>query len=286
MQDDQGYSSGTAGASIFLTGIQASPTAVLAAALESAVIVAYLVAASRLSGRGRRWGTLATVAFVSGVIVVWVATGSGLAARDDNPTLHVLQHVLLMMVAAPLIVAGRPLTLLCQASPRRVQRRVVRVLRSRAVSWLTSPWLTWPLYFAGMFVYWLCRPVYQATFSDPLLHEASHAAFFSIGVLYWQRLLGDGSGGRLLPHPVRILAVLLTMPLEMVLGVGMTLLTFPLGPGTPVADNRAAGQMFWITAMLCSGLAVGAMSIDWLARDERAAVRGPRELPRSSPTPA
>lgn len=212
-----------------------------------------------------------------------------MAARDDtDETAHLVQHLLLMMVAAPLVVAGRPLTLLCQASPRRVQVQVVRFLHGRASSRLTSPWFTWPLYVGGMFVYWLVHPVYQATLEDPLLHAATHAAFFAVAVLYWQPLLGDAAGRRRLSHPVRMLAVLVTMPLELLLGVAITLLPFPLDPGAPLAANRSAGQVFWIVGMLCSGLAVGAISAGWLMQADRqerlAGLTGERA--GNSPTPA
>lgn len=256
------------------------------------MLAGYLIAAARGSGaRGhrtaRRWSPLATAAFVAGMSAVWAATGSGLDAHaDTDGSAHVLQHVMLMMVAAPLLVAGRPLTLLCRALPRGGQVRLVRLLHGRALRLLTSAWLTWPLYVVSMFAYWLCRPVYEATLRDPALHAAVHAGFFVIGLLYWQPLVGDGSGARLPAHPVRILAVFLTMPFEMLLGVGITLLPYPLDPGAPLGANRAAGQLFWITAMLCSGLTVGAMSIDWLARDERVARHGPSGITRSSPTPA
>jgi cytochrome c oxidase assembly factor CtaG len=261
--------------------------AVIADLAESAGVLGYLVLVRRMKRRGRPWDPVATAAFILGVVATWVAIGSGLASLGDtSETAHVIQHVILMMVAAPLLVAGRPLTLACQGSPRRAQVRLIRVLRSAPASLLTSPWVSWPLYVIGMFVYWLCRPLYTATITHPWLHEATHAAFFTIGLLYWQPLLGDGSSGRPLSHPVRILGVLVTMPFELLIGVGMTLLPHPLDPGGSLGANRAAGQIFWITTMLCSGLAVGAMSIDWLARDERAAARGPRTLARSDPRPA
>lgn len=285
----RGYSSLTPGAHILLTGIQLDPAGLTADAIELAVIAGYIVATRRLARRGRRWSLLATVAFVAGVLALWVAIGSGLAALDDtDETVHMVQHLLLMMVAAPLIVAGRPLTLLCRASRRPVQVRVVRFLRGRTVSCLTSPRLTWPLYIAGMFVYWLVHPVYQATLENPLLHATTHAAFFAIGILYWQPLLGDSAGRRRLSHPVRMLAVLLTMPLELLLGVSLTLLPFPLDPGASLAANRDAGEVFWIVGMLCSGLAVGAISAGWLVQADRQerlaglAVEGAG----SSPTPA
>jgi len=58
--------------------------------------------------RVRKWAPWCGAAFVAGMVVLFKAVGSGLARYDDRPSVIVVQHVLLMMVAPPLVVLGRP----------------------------------------------------------------------------------------------------------------------------------------------------------------------------------
>ena len=90
---------------------------------------AYVIGVRRLQARGRSWPATRTAAFLSGLVVVLVATDSGLAAYDRVLySLHVVQHILLGMVAPLLLVLGAPITLALQAGSRASQRRILRVL--------------------------------------------------------------------------------------------------------------------------------------------------------------
>src|SRR5262245_47671593 len=106
----------------------------------------YVGGLRRLRARGRSWPTARTVAFVSGLVVILVATGSGLAVYDDVLfSLHVVQHVLLGMVAPLLLVLGAPVTLALQSGSRSTQRRLLRVLHSQPARVLTHPLTAWLL---------------------------------------------------------------------------------------------------------------------------------------------
>ena len=92
---------------------------------------AYVIGVRRLHAHGRSWPATRTAAFLSGLVVVLVATESGVAAYDRVLySLHVVQHILLGMVAPLLLVLGAPITLALQAGSRASQRRILRVLRS------------------------------------------------------------------------------------------------------------------------------------------------------------
>ena len=86
---------------------------------------------------------VATVAggmFLAGLAVVVMATESGIGAYDDVLFWdHMIQHLLLIMVAPPLLVVGQPVTLLMHASRNPLHTWVKRLLRSRVISALTWP---------------------------------------------------------------------------------------------------------------------------------------------------
>ncbi len=84
----------------------------------------YLLGVRRLADRGRPWSRGRSVAFASGLVVVAVATQSGLAAYDTVLFgAHVTQHLLLGMLGPLLLVLGAPVTLALQASKRGTQTR-------------------------------------------------------------------------------------------------------------------------------------------------------------------
>jgi cytochrome c oxidase assembly factor CtaG len=93
---------------VVLTGVQTDRLALVADTVDVLVVFAYVCGVRRLAARGRSWSEAASAAFVGGIVCVWVAVGSGLAAYDDvNATIHMTQHALLMMVAAPLLALGK-----------------------------------------------------------------------------------------------------------------------------------------------------------------------------------
>jgi putative copper resistance protein D len=267
---------------VLLTGVQTGTLSLLAAALGAAAVVVYLLAVRRLATRGRHWSPSATSAFLAGVGTVWLATGSGLAAYDDvNVTLHVVQHILIMMVAAPLIALGQPLTLACQAASRTNQVRCVRLLHLPVMRAVSLPPVGLVAYFGSMYAYFLVPGIYRYSIQHPLVHDASHLTFLAIGYLYWQPLVAGEIGGWRLSFPARILATVAGMPFELFLGLSFLLRAHPLNPATvnPVSalgDTHAAGQVFWILAMLTSGIWTALLAWQWLRRIEGHAWRADR----------
>lgn len=218
-----------------------------------------------------------TTAFLAGLATVFVAVGSGLAAYDDiNPSAHVVQHALLMMVAAPLLVLGQPLVLLAQAGPRRLQRRVIRLTGSDAANVLTGP-VAWVLYLGSMAAYFL-TPVYAASVRNQTLHDASHCWFLLIGCVYWTGVLGPDSPGHRRSHARRIVPVLAGMPVEAAIGLALVVWPHPLAPGYTLAATHAAGVTYWITSMGTSGVAVALLAHRWMRWDERRVVRAEGRL--------
>ncbi|HZU79189.1 MAG TPA: cytochrome c oxidase assembly protein, partial [Acidimicrobiales bacterium] len=231
---------------------------------------AYVAGVRRLARRGRRWSAARTTSFVVGLLLVFVALGSGLAVYDDvDLTLHVVQHVLVMMVAPALLVAGRPLELLARSSARPVQRRVARLARSRILHACTGPPM-WALYPVSMGSYFL-TPLFRLSEDDAALHAALHGVFLAIGLCFWFGLFGEGARRR--SFVTRSVAVLAGMPVEAALGLALVLWPHPLAPGTPLGATRAAGQVLLMSSMVVSGAALSLLVWRWVGDDERAAVR-------------
>jgi putative copper resistance protein D len=258
-------------------GVQADPLGLVSDGVAAAVCIMYGLGARRERRRRRRWPGFRSASFCLGVLTLWIATGSGLAAYDDsNVRLHVVQHVLLMMVVPPLLALARPLTLFTRASSWAPFSSISRSLRRRAVRIVAGPAVAATLYIASMYAYWLDRGMYNASLQHPLVHAADHLFFLLVGFLYWDNLLGEhptrGSDGA-----ERILAALVIMPFEAILGVLMTLQQgrgYGLGS---TADGGTAGRLFVILAMVTSGSWLLVMFGQWIRRSlrrERAVAAG------------
>src|SRR5689334_18236021 len=115
-----------------LTTWQFAPLVSAALAVAGA---AYLAGAWRVGRRhpARPWPRRRTLAFLLGLAVIAIAVQSSAGAYDDVLfSAHMVQHLLLIMAAPPLLVYGRPVTLLLHATRNPVHTRVKRVLRSPA----------------------------------------------------------------------------------------------------------------------------------------------------------
>lgn len=272
-------SSSTIRAHILLTGIQSDPLALAGNAVEIIAIVWYVAAIRRLTRRGRRWSPYATTAFVAGLISIWVAVGSGLAAYDEvNVTAQVIQHLVLMMVAPPLIALGKPITLASQAAQRRTQVALLQIVHSRVLAALTFPILTWFAYYGTMYAYFDNRGLYDYSISHPLFHDIVHVVFFAVGYLYWQPLVGSDPSRWRLPIIARAGSIFLGMPFEAFLGISISELTIPIDPINTLANTHSAGETFWAAAMLLSGLCLASVGLQMFRQLGKEAGREDRRI--------
>jgi cytochrome c oxidase assembly factor CtaG len=180
----------------------------LAAALLWLVAVGRARAAHGPAAVSRR----RTALFLAGIGVLAVALLSPVdAGAATRFSVHMVQHLLLTLVAAPLLVLARPLTLALQAATPATRARLLAALRSWPLAALTAPPLAW----CGFaLVLWATHfsPLYQAALGNPALHALEHLAYLGTALLFWSAVAAvDPSPARLSP-PARILYLLLAMP--------------------------------------------------------------------------
>jgi putative membrane protein len=130
------------------------------------------------------------IAFVGGVAFLWVAVGSPLRDLDHQLlTAHMAQHLLLMIVSAPLILLGAPVLALLHGLPRRFSRCVFRpVLQSPWAHALgrivTHPVFCW-LVSTAVVIGWHVPALFELGMRSAGWHEAEHACFITAGLLFW-----------------------------------------------------------------------------------------------------
>lgn len=229
---------------------------------------AYVLGARRVSRRcpGQPWPRFRTVLFLAGAVAVAVAVLGPPGAFDDTFFFaHMTQHVLLTMVAAPLLVLGDPILLTLRAASRDVRRRwLVPLLRSRGVRLLMHPVLGWGLFVTVMVVSHL-PALYDYAVEHPLVHDyVEHPLYLGTALVFFYPLLAPTSGPRRVPAGIRVLSLFTVM-------IPMALTGFfiyaapqpaypfyahvarPFGPGALV-DQQLAGALMWSSSMVLSAL--------------------------------
>jgi putative membrane protein len=237
--------------------------------VSGAVLAAELLAAAALyvwaARRVRRWPPWRTAAFLAGLAALAVALIALDAAADRTLTGHMVQHLVLVYAAAPLLVLGSPIALGLRAAGRPA-RRVLRagVLVHPLTGWLALPAAMAITHFTGL---------YDVAERHPLVHVAEHALYLAAAALFWRPVLGADP----VPHRPGLTARLLYLmlaagPLALV-GVAMQASTRPwyssyAGPGA-LADQHDAGAVMWVGGGLA--LAAVTMAVAWsgLLREHR-----------------
>lgn len=227
-------------------------------AATGALAVAYLfgVVKVRRRERGGRWPVWRTACFLAGLAVVAVATQSAIGSYDDVLFwMHMVEHLLLIMVAPPLLVLGRPVILALHASRGRWHRRIKAVVRSRAVTALTCPPVALAIY-AGAIVGTHLTSFMNLVVLHPLLDDAEHVLYLVAGYLFFLPLLGSEPIRWRMSYPGRFLLLALAMPVDTFVGVVFTQANHELFPAylrhrpawadNPVADLHAGGAVMWI----------------------------------------
>jgi putative membrane protein len=254
-----------------------------------AVAATYVFGVRRFHARGRSWPATRTAAFLSGLAVVLVATDSGIAAYDRVLySLHVVQHMLLGMVAPLLLVLGAPITLTLQGASRRTQRAVLRVLHGAPARVLTHPLTAW-LLFGTSIVTLYFTPLYELSLRNEWFHVATHAYFVGAGCLFLAHVVGLDPIPHALGYGARLLYVVVLLPFHTFVGVALLSMNTVIASGwyaqverswgvSALADQRTGAGLLWISGELFGLLCIGIVVYQWMHAEERAGARHDRRL--------
>ena len=181
----------------------------------------YLWGAFRVRKRHPRrpWPLGRTILFLLGLLVINLATQSGIGTYDDTLFWdHMIQHLMLLMIAPPLLVAGMPVTLLLHASRNPVHAWVIRIVRSKPVTWITWPAVGIVAY-AAVIVGTHLTNFMNLVIQYDAVHEAEHVLYLVVGYLYFLPLVGKEPIKWKVSYPLRLFLLFLAMPVDAFTGV-------------------------------------------------------------------
>ena len=221
--------------------------------------------------------------FFAGLGAIGVALASPIETYEGSLfSVHMLQHLVLMLLAAPLLLAGGPITLALRASTPAVRRRLLWVLHSPVVKAISFPVVAWLLFVAVNWG-WHFSTLYDQALENPLLHHFQHATFLVAALLFWWPITGVDPSPWRMPYPVRLFYLFLALPQNSFLGVallsaGEVLYPHyvtngrPWGP-TPLEDQQLGGVLMWVVGDIAFLIGMVIVIVGWMRHEERRTAR-------------
>jgi cytochrome c oxidase assembly factor CtaG len=227
------------------------------------------------------------IAFGAGMLLLVVTLLSPLDAWGDQLfAAHMAQHLVLMMLAPPLLVLGRPFIVALWAMPTGGRRAVgawwLRRGRLRlTIDVLMSPLVAWLLASAALW-FWHSPQPYVLAFRIPSVHAAEHLSFFLTAILFWRVVIDGPASGRLSIGATMIFVFTFAMENAML----AALLVFaprvlysvhaaaPAWSGlTPLEDQQLAGVLMWAVTSAVDLLALSLLFVALLDSAQRRSAR-------------
>jgi putative membrane protein len=239
--------------------------------------LARLLVRTRL-GRGARWRQ--ALWFGGGWLVLAVAL---LSPLDEAAAIcfsaHMVQHELLMVLAAPMLVLGRPLGTWTWGLPAAWRRALPGLTHAAAmrVAWrgITRPLHAWLLHFAALWL-WHVPALFQAALLHPGLHALQHASFLFSALLFWWAVLGDGVARE---RGAAVAYLFTTMLHTSALGALFAVsgrLWYPLYELagmryglSPLEDQQLGGLIMWVPGGMAYVIAGLFLCARWLRQPDR-----------------
>jgi putative membrane protein len=237
--------------------------------------------------RARRgWAWWRTALFILGLVSLIAALASPIdAVALQLFSVHMVQHMLLLVVAPPLLLAGAPVRPLLRGLPLAVRRTVVRALAGNTafrelVHLLRRPLVAAALYVAGLYA-WHVPALYDAAVVNPAIHVVEHSWFLLTALLFWSVVIDPVPFRATLPYAARIPFLLLVGAAQNTILGGLlafsdrayyapylaTTIAYGLDPAS---DQRLGGAIMWVPGDLIFLAAASLAFFLWLQSEEQA----------------
>jgi putative membrane protein len=221
-------------------------------------------------------------AFFAGITTLAVALLSPVEAYASvSFTVHMAQHLLLTLVAPPLLALGAPVALALRATSAEAAKVLARFLRTDLVTALANPIVGWLLFVGVAFGVHL-TPLFDLALRHTAVHAVEHALWLGAALVFWWPIVGRDPSPHPVSFPARMLSLTLAMPAMSFLALAVyasptplyrTYVILPPPWGTAaLADQHAAATMMWLVGNLTMVVSMLLVAAAW-KRDEDATQR-------------
>lgn len=245
-----------------------------------------------------RWRS---AAFAAGLLAILAAVDSPIDELADQLFwVHMVQHILLIAVAPPLLALARPWTRMWRGIPLHYRRPAAREFRSgarfaplrRAARFAASPIASW-LIFNVTFCAWHLPLLYDAALRWEAIHAIEHLLFFVVALLFWTRVIYSPPWRSPLSELGKLAYLGSTMIVGWVLAIILALATTPLysfyaeqasRPGhiSALTDQQLAAGVMWVPGSIPFTIAIVVIAYRWL--EPRESERRPGAATEALPT--
>ncbi len=235
-----------------------------------------------------RWSVGKTVAWMGALLSTGIAIFSFVGVYDGELFWdHMVQHLILIMVAAPLFAIASPLQLAWRATDGTAHVVVTEALRSPVAKFFGHPIVAFLLY-AVLIPLSHLTSWYNLTLEHESVHNAEHLAFLVVGYLFWRQIFGNDPNAYRLHPGVQFFYLFLAVPIDTFSGLSLAGESHEIFPAyfathrtwgpSYVTDLHIGGTLMWVvgdTLMLWPMIPV---ALRWMHMEERKAERIDREL--------
>ena len=265
------------------------PTVVVGLLVLAGLYVLGIVYTVR-AGLSRRISAWRAAAFAAGLLSIFLALESPLDAWSDIYLwAHMIQHEILIYVAAPLLLLGAPLWPWWRAIPLEWRRSSLRWVmmhpRPRRLGigigrLLFSPRLAWAV-FCGLFIAWHVPQLYDLALRDQVVHILEHLCFLAGGVLFWAQIIPSHPLRPRIGYMAQALYSFSAGMVTMLVALVLTFATTPIysfyatEPRTKdmipiMVDQTSAGGIMNLSGAILFGTLFMVLVGLWLGKDEEA----------------
>lgn len=257
----------------------------------SIMVFLYLWGVRTLRLRGDHWSRWRTASFLLGQGLVAYSIFSFLGVYDTVLFwTHMIQHMVLNMIAPVFLVSSAPVTLALRVLPHGAREILLKILHSKVAKVLLFPGLTLGLMISLQFMLYLTG-WYNLTLRNAFHHDFLHIYMVVLGCLFFMPLLSPDPHPYRIPYPLRIVMFILPMPFHAWIGViilGSTkliaeewYLAFERDWGvSPLDDQTWAGSLMWATGDLTMLAGMIVIFVKWVRDSQKEARRVDRALDR------
>lgn len=234
------------------------------------------------------WSSRRTLAFLGGLVATFAAVESFVGVYDDVLFYdHMVQHLLLIMIAAPLFTMGAPLELLTRATTGTAHSLVTRAMGSKVAEVIGHPVTGFALY-AMLIPLAHLTSFYNYTLTHELAHDNEHLLFLVVGYLFWRPVVGIEPSRHPLQPGLRLVYLLLAVPVDTFSGLALTFTNHEIFPAylsiqrtwgpSLVHDLHIGGSIMWAGGDTLMVLAMIPVAVQWVRYEEERTRRLDAEL--------
>lgn len=250
----------------------------------------YVWALVEVTLKNRYWNVRRSINFLLGVsLCLFSFLPSMMSQGHQSIRIHMLQHLVVGMIAPVFLVLGAPLTLALKALPVQRARILTRILKSRIIRITTHPFIALVLNTGSMLVFYL-TPLYALSLESHLLHMAVHIHFALAGYLFVWAIIGIDVVPFRTPFNIKVMALLLSIGLHAFLSKFMYAYLYPRNINFSIEEIRDAARLMYYGGDAAELVVVILLFYSWYTNSRTGVCdkncfirRGQSAIPDSSP---